>query len=839
MNTTKSNWTLKEITEWAKKDSKVSIPAIQRGLVWKPQQVELLWDSILRQFPIGAFTLASSIDEGDESTYNLLDGQQRWNAISLGYGPDQDDLSSVRSILWFDLKPEEVWNFKNTTRKYIVRATTKAHPWGYEANDECSRFNTSQKREALKQLGLQGRNIYQDQISLSQTYPVKSGFPLPLFWLLDAGEKANGDRDIFVRSIRERIDDNKQKQLFKLKELKEGNLTDDLLEDLLAKYQPVFEAVSQYQVPSIYLSQNIIDKESETDKKIDEEILTDIEILFARIGTGGTQITQNELVYSAIKAYWPSYIKDENDRLADLYMPPFSLISLAFRLALSPNENGNLSSAISVKKVRQLAADKNSEAYRSILRLYEKENGQNSALERILDVVDTWLTKDNCGKIFIPTVLRTGIARSSPDVYLLLMSIAKRVIDEQIILQHKDILLIRAMAFYLHWMVDVGEKGRVASSLYKYIRETPLSEWSEIIKKTLFLLYAKQKAIPLIPKESFENLFGKEIGSDRNWRTWNEDRSNKPWWPLWNTLASNREMLLYAQRGYLCKEFPNYDPAKQDLWEEYNRPWDYDHIIPQNWIYQYRAWKKPFTDYCCNWKDNNGNLAAIPFETNRSKSNGANWAEYVENKEALLADDEINKYEELFHSYLTEDEKESQRFAQKTFNRLCRIYSEVYDLMSPVDVNNDSIVSIANNGLSQRRNLLISISEKLGGRVYFECNGKEYAQTRNDEWAREWMSAGIITSNGYFAAATIEILQNGCIGNQIEIGLRRKPDQDELTGAMPPELLMKCNSRCGLDFKLSESSWWHIMTHIPVNTVIDRIVKYLKDLDEFATSELK
>ena len=29
-----------------------AIPSLQRGAVWKPQQVELLWDSILRGFPI-------------------------------------------------------------------------------------------------------------------------------------------------------------------------------------------------------------------------------------------------------------------------------------------------------------------------------------------------------------------------------------------------------------------------------------------------------------------------------------------------------------------------------------------------------------------------------------------------------------------------------------------------------------------------------------------------------------------------------------------------------------------------------------------------------------------
>ena len=145
----KTEWTLKEISEWCAEGSKVTIPSVQRGLVWKPQQVELLWDSILRQFPIGAFTLSASKENG-VCSFNLIDGQQRWNAISLGYSSISAESSEVRAVLWFDLKPEECWRSTKTTRKYFVRATTTAHPWGYDANDDCSRFNAGGKKECIK-----------------------------------------------------------------------------------------------------------------------------------------------------------------------------------------------------------------------------------------------------------------------------------------------------------------------------------------------------------------------------------------------------------------------------------------------------------------------------------------------------------------------------------------------------------------------------------------------------------------------------------------------------------------------------------------------------------------
>lgn len=823
-NRQKTDWTLKEISEWTHKDSIVSIPAIQRGLVWKPQQVELLWDSILRQFPIGSFTLSAS-REKNESSYSLLDGQQRWNAISLGYGSVFEDYSSARSILWFDLKPEDIWDLNKTTRKFFVRATTKAHPWGYEANDECSRFNTAQKREALKQLRIEGENICKKDIILSETYPIKAGLPLPLFWFLEAGENSNGDRNKFIGIIKNKIEENKNNHYFRLKE--------DIIPDdnLIAKYQSVFEAVAQYRVPTIYLEQRIIDNESESDTTVDNGTLTDIEILFARIGTGGTQITQNELIYSAIKAYWPSDIKEENDNLADKYMPSFSLISLAFRLALSSNETGGLSNALSVKKVRQIATDNNSDEYKSICKLYKKTNGNKSELENILELVDAWLTKDERGNRYIPAVLRTSIARTSPDVYLLLMSIAKRIIEEDIVTTYKDTILIRAAAFYLHWMVDKGTRGRTAFALFKNLMGAPKDNWSGAIKTALMEIYVQQNAIPLILPEDFNRLLGEEAWTDSGWRIWKDDSSSKPWWPLWCKVSSDREVLLYAQREYICEQFPNYDPAKADLWEDYNRPWDFDHIIPQDWIYQYKARRHKYSDYCCNWKDNNGNMAAIPFEKNRSKSNVADWKEYIDHQKQLLADEEIGKYVELFHPNLTEKEDEANNFAQKTFKRLCKIYEEMYNLLSPVDINRDKIMPSINNGLGERQQRLSSIAKELGSEVYFVYNDREYPQKQIVDWARPWMSVGIITSNGYYAAITMELRQDCHLSNWIEIGLRKMPGAYELTGQISEELLKKCNE---INLEKTSGNWWHVYSSLPLETSDEQIVEHLNKLGTIA-----
>jgi len=51
------------------------------SFVCKPNQIETVWDSILRGFPIGALLMS----ETNSGILELLDGQQRCTFISLGF----------------------------------------------------------------------------------------------------------------------------------------------------------------------------------------------------------------------------------------------------------------------------------------------------------------------------------------------------------------------------------------------------------------------------------------------------------------------------------------------------------------------------------------------------------------------------------------------------------------------------------------------------------------------------------------------------------------------------------------------------------------------------------
>lgn len=807
----KTEWTLKEISSWTETDSEVKIPAIQRGLVWKPNQIELLWDSILRQFPIGAFTLSHK-----DEKYDLIDGQQRWNAIALGYNRSDKDC-----ILWFDMMPENVWKEDNITRRYFIRATTKAHPWGYKANDKCDTLNTQEKNDALREFGVK-ENDYEGEISLTETYPIESGLPIPLCWMIAASDEQSENG--FAKCIMDKIEENKASRKFKLKN------EDGIISSLIAKYYKVFKRLSCYRVPTIRIELETIEKES--GNKGEDGTLSGIEILFNRIGTGGTRITESELMYSAVKAYWPELTK-ENNRLATLYMPPHTLISLAFQLVLSTTDKG-IERAPSVAKIRKLSGD---DGVRDAIEKLYCTDGNGSIMSHILVTIDHWLTNNDK----IPKVLRTTIARESPEVYLLLMAFAKWKEEGQINPMIKEEALFRATAYYLHWMV--GDKFGVANNIYKAVANNPLNEWGTIIKRVLLMSCVKGTIIPLLSPEAFKGLF--TIGGDKNWRPNGNGRGSMPWWPLWETVSYNREMLLYAQREYMCKKFPNYDPARQDLWEDKNRPWDFDHIIPQDWIHKYRNKRQEYTDYCEAWKDNNGNVAAIPFWVNRAKSNEANWSEYEKNSADLLADDQIERFSELFNVELNVKEKQAKHFAEKTFTRMCKIYNEVYALLEPVDFRVGGITFTKDGGIKDRKERMTAIrdilKEGFAAGIYYlyVAGGMEYLQENIDDWTREWMSCGCITKNNYYAAFTMVLYQDGSIGDQIEIGLRRLPKTAERSGKVTEGQLQELRRYETYELYEDNNSWWHICKEISINTDNDVIINELKELAKFASDELQ
>ena len=725
------SFNLKKISSWVNEDSKVKIPELQRGLVWKPAQVELLWDSILRGFPIGSFML-SDVPE-DKDRYYLMDGQQRFNAISIGFG----SVENSRAILWLDINPEKT---ENSSRTFWVKATTIAHPWGFANNDECGFLSALDRRSALDAFGLHGQNIYNMVIDLHNTWPIKASRPIPLQFLLDAPVK---DKKTFTEYVISRCEQEDVKFSF----LEINPVTEADMERISLFYD-AFHRLEDYRISCNHLTRDVMENESLVANN--ENGVTTLETLFTRLNTGGTRITQEDLSYSAIKAYWPE-IKDKNDRIAERYMPPAKLVMLAFRLALTnPSQDRTFTGTMSVKQIRSLAKDMMSK--QRIDDLYSSDK-----LERIMNVIDEWLNVFNAEKNpspdSTPVVLRTSIARNSTEVYLLLMYFASESLEGKVGLSVKEIM---ALAFYLHWFSN--DAAKVAAEVYYHCRN---GITIDAVRSAMSMSFANKWLIAPYTPDEMSHFF--TIKSDPKWRVGSEDH---PWQEFFNRVSGSgnsktKEMLLFAQRTFINTYFKMYDPARQDMWDSHNCPWDYDHIIPQEWIANKRG---AYRDYCKDWLWSIGNIAAIPFEENRSKSNREDYGFYRNNEEALLFDI-FDKPSFNFKNDIVWNEDESCKFASVTFERCCKIYKGCYNIFAPLFEE-----YVLSDDLQKRKEILLNVADNIeGSKCYFAAGAKDYPLERDLDWTREWICVGV--PYGKYLACV-------CWGynhSALEFGLRKLP----------------------------------------------------------------
>ena len=172
------------------------VPPFQRGYVWIPSQVELLWDSLTRGLPIG--TLVAS-ETHTPRRYYLVDGRQRTTSLRLGFRDPFTNPCNASQTKTLDAPQQALWVDINHTpdakRMYLFRVTTSAHPWGYPASPDKRRLDTPTMRTAYlayKALFAQHdapkdhpHGWRSDPTLLTRFLPWEADAPLPLSWLLD------------------------------------------------------------------------------------------------------------------------------------------------------------------------------------------------------------------------------------------------------------------------------------------------------------------------------------------------------------------------------------------------------------------------------------------------------------------------------------------------------------------------------------------------------------------------------------------------------------------------------------------------------------------------------
>ncbi|QTQ15237.1 DUF262 domain-containing protein [Treponema parvum] len=712
-----NTFTLKEISNKTIDGICVEIPSIQRGLVWTPRQVEFLWDSILRDFPIGGFVLS----ENNKGSYDLLDGQQRFNSIQIGFAePDKES----KAILWLDLKLSDM--VRGITRKYYVKATTISHPWGYKNNDECSVLSAKERRAALTlYYDTDSKNIYKDDIKIIDTYPFESrdGFPIPLAFFLN-NDSSNAED--FLRAITKSVESLPEKWQIRFWNENNKKLLNNKKEEL---YELFSRIKSTYKVPFSILPKGSMERESNTEVNPEEK--SDLEILFNRLNTGGTRITQSDLSYSAIKAYW-SEINSKNEELAKQFMPAPKLVMLLFRLYLTLEipDCEKFESQLTIKKIRSLALDQ--EKKKKIADFFLNDD----KAKKILDSVKYAL-------IDIPKFVQMRILSEKQECFLLLFFLAAKEFD-------LNEINAKGLVLLLFWFcLDIN-----------YACNTLLKSLSECCNKTDVLKKIRDSICSLIENEKIVIIYSPQDikGSLLNENgVLKEDFKRESVFPLLRRILSMKTCLVYAQRNYLDSIFPKFNPADTISWEDHNRPWDYDHIMPKDWSYNhFKSVLKTRVDF---WRDTIANLAAIPFEINRAKSNYDNYDYYSLHTKELFFDE---GYREL-NSSITSNEQMVTKFENLSFQRFIQIYSECYKVFSDLIVYNEP----------ERISMLKNIISKVGNnaKLYFinPPSPYEIEVTKQIDYLHSWLSVEIeLSKNCMLSFTWYKSLINKC-----EFGLRK------------------------------------------------------------------
>lgn len=676
---------LLKIASWSNKACPVndtsiraSVPALQRGLVWEPQQVEMLWDSILRGFPIGALVICKRVDElklvhDDKITHHLLDGQQRCNAISLGFkdtfkAPKQAAGKFVEdSILWLDLNPERD---ANSTRNYLTRITTLAHPWGYRQDDDAKRMKTQCIRNALE--AAEHKNLaacdYRRPKPV-ELWPHIAKAPIPLAWLMNASLKNEAE---FWRSVRGRIDASVAYKWIEpiLKFL--ADTKPKAVEQRRLVYRGIQHA-AKARIIALEAPEEILEASmQEGSQGTEKEDISNIEHLFQRLNRLGTRLDGEELAYSMIKAYWPKIAPEVNEIAAGL-MPQSRLFSLAVRAALSANEHKGLPGVVGVSALRNMV--KNQSDKFNLIQKYIKENLKPACAQ-----VSDWLRYSADKEAGLLPVHVTSIAQGSPELYLLLLTFADRTpagsdTDWE--------PLLPGLATALHWFAK--DKGKVTNRIYLACHE----ELSlKNIKRGISNAIEAEEMCSLhapLEVDEFIQIPDKDLAA-WNWGHLIEGdkeevgmaEREKSWRGFLN-FVGNRELLLYVQRAFIAKRFPEYDPARRDLWEAHNRPWDFDHILAHKYFYNHKR-DNTYMAVCAQWGNTIGNLRAWAFEDNRSDQYVPAICKIGENE--MLLDASFVEAEEIpvFSSGddVCKNEASARKFIEICRCRLLRIYKRWY-----------------------------------------------------------------------------------------------------------------------------------------------------------------
>lgn len=784
--------TLAEIADWqlsprntmASNATWAKIPSFQRGLVWNPAQIEVLWDSLMRGIPIGALSLLpkngnSKYGRGDEDeeedygeSYWLVDGQQRANAIALGYKPFPTS-DNNENILWLDLLPDRS---KRTRRQFFFYLTTPGRPWGYravESDDEKSREQVSinDYRRVLGEIGWTRERGSKPQTSL--LWPIKANLPIPFSPIRDlyASQQHLGLTNIndlvknstaaWATHFQCLIEDYQANQSFDVR-----------IKGELEKIAKGLERIKRTKTIGLVVPDCLSGDENDENETDDN---SNIAVYFSRLNKGGSTPENEDLDYSILKSVVPQlHVIDE---FAKQLMHPPRLANIAVLTFLSLEKWKNSLSRADIFRLQ------NNAEFSGFIGTIN-----NSTFKNAVDVVFGWLKFNPNNNFGLPPVVCSSIAKNSPRLFrfLILFALLQKGKDHCV-----PQTTIIAFVTILNWFGN--DETLNFQLLYKQLKEKQVQDYDLILSKWIGI-QIECGVLAMPPHLSvFEQLHTSSKSNDveKLKKAWNPTGYSEGLEKVWGwTTSSGRCFLLYACRKFLEENFPGYDPSLA-VWNEDNRPWDYDHIIPQAWLQQGRGKPQgPYHEVVEKFLMSIGNIAPVPFSINRSKHDDPP-GEYLEKDNELVfvdfrgSDAEEPAFVRKKPAKKLENLKETAcSFACMTTTRWINLFKEWKKL--PIDdLLSNSVDDIRMENIKEIQRCFTE-NKLFPETVYLWKDGKQYKVNEKLDYIRPWIACGVPvkfsrqdgSKESCFLSVCFQKVEDKTTHNlkeMFEVGLRRHP----------------------------------------------------------------
>lgn len=624
--------------EWASgkdgADHAVVLPMIQRGSVWTPHKLMDLWDTLLRDMPVGALmasvqTGQTVIPTGQSQTrqakandIGLIDGQQRTLAMMVGWTGLPDALRPV--ALWVDVAeaPQGEYRFR-------LWATTRSQPFGYEKASAGGQPVSKLARHKLRQVNHLWREKDQSRQLDAQTLwktpgfmPWESTLALPLPEVMACNDEAALQARVEVRKqatvdwLKSKLVDLEAQSAGKegqeldflngvrdqlKKRLKDiasatGDDVQQRVKALIAARHKV--AASQFpviQVHEAHFANEVIDDKDSIDPPL--------AILFKRVGTGGVPLSDADYVYAVIKHLAP----DVHDMVEAMLKFPriqaiytaTSLVMSAVRVTVlamgetektavtdSDGANAGLNDTARMDKAAFARLVRKHPGFVAQFRKYIQPDGAfQTGLNQVLDSL-----------AYEPDTFTEGLPKHAlclVQIPLLETLLAWQALNKPAV----DALLRSRLAmvrFVLQGYLCVLDPVRASEVMVKALKEGIPGADDEYPDQALLnpLLPSDTNNSPLahaLPSpDTLKRIPGLTVSDKatglRGWQRFDIKTDTqkmqhaqlyKRWW---NRSGGHvHPMLLWLQRDYVFKQFES-KPAMAGMDDE--TPFDYDHLVP-------------------------------------------------------------------------------------------------------------------------------------------------------------------------------------------------------------------------------------------------------------------